>query len=607
MLLILGAILNLGKEPFAPLVILGAIAYPIFTLSVENRRKSLLRFNDQVVLIARATRYAQRLTKAQEAVKPSGVNYHFDAVPKTKAVDILAYIATKANGHVFYSGRSGVGKTISALWLTMRFPQGKVVFNFKAGDHWLGTGYPILGMQKATPNPFRDTQSFVSAFLIANPITSQGIQASYIPIMLHKIAGKSSNWREFQDFVEREGLDAKKRRDSNALAALSWIRAQSQQFILLHHGKKSVQEYVAENNNIVLDFSEIKNEQAQTFYSEVVLRELYATHKAGIVIVFDEAHRLLHKQGMSILERYLREGRSKGFTVLCSTQNMTDIADNLRNNFATQFLFNTTNSDDLTALNKIEPMLAFAASDLPPGVFCDAAQPQIHDDILLFLLCNPIEEKAEATYIQTEQEVVEAPKIPTVSEEEILELLKDRPRSPTEMGKILAQKHGQSVQDVKFRVSQILTELKTKKGIVDSMRFDLPNTDRFRVFYYLTGENISSLHDFMQNEAERELRKANYKIVNIARSGELSKPDIETEHTTVEIETGLKRKFDDLKERMQSSAKPVIIVVPNKDVKELYSKMFDKTNVTYFYDFIESLKQETIATAPREEQEEIEK
>jgi hypothetical protein len=51
----------------------------------------------------------------------------------------------------------------------------------------------------------------------------------------------------------------------------------------------------------------------------------------------------------------------------------------------------------------------------------------------------------------------------------------------------------------------------------------------------------------------------------------------------------------------------VIIVVPNKDVKELYSKMFAETSVTCFYDFLQSLRDEVLADRPLEKEEKLEK
>lgn len=77
---------------------------------------------------------------------------------------------------------------------------------------------------------------------------------------------------------------AKRRRDGNALAALSWIRAQAQDLMLGAHGRKSIVEYVTESPEMVLDFSEIKNERAQSFYAEVILRELYSSHTAELVV-----------------------------------------------------------------------------------------------------------------------------------------------------------------------------------------------------------------------------------------------------------------------------------------------------------------------------------
>jgi hypothetical protein len=179
-LLLAGVVSIVFNLSFAPFFIIGGITYPIVRLYAEDRRKSLLRFHDEVVLIARTTRFMPVRIRREELAKPSGVNYYFDEVRKVKAIDILEYIGSKANTHLFFSGRSGVGKSTCAQWLTMRLGQARVIFSFKPDDVWLKMGYPILDVQDAAPNPFRDAQSFVSAFLIANPITSQGIQASYI-------------------------------------------------------------------------------------------------------------------------------------------------------------------------------------------------------------------------------------------------------------------------------------------------------------------------------------------------------------------------------------------------------------------------------------------
>ena len=64
---------------------------------------------------------------------------------------------------------------------------------------------------------------------------------------------------------------------------------------------------------------------------------------------------------------------------------------------------------------------------------------------------------------------------------------------------------------------------------------------------------------------------------------------METEEVLYEIETGLKKRTDDLEERIArfGEAKPFFIVVPNGDVKETYRKLAgDRVTVKIFYEFL---------------------
>lgn len=56
-------------------------------------------------------------------------------------------------------------------------------------------------------------------------------------------------------------------------------------------------------------------------------------------------------------------------------------------------------------------------------------------------------------------------------------------------------------------------------------------------------------------------------VVHVANPSE-SLADIETEDTLYEIETGLKKRADDLEGRISEAKKPVIVIVPNSDVAE---------------------------------------
>ena len=86
-LLVLGETLNLVGVHFAPLVILAGPVYFGCMVYIEKRRKNLTRFHNDVVLVAKATRYIVDRSSNQKL--PSGLSYHFDQVRKVLPANIL--------------------------------------------------------------------------------------------------------------------------------------------------------------------------------------------------------------------------------------------------------------------------------------------------------------------------------------------------------------------------------------------------------------------------------------------------------------------------------------------------------------------------------------
>ena len=77
-------------------------------------------------------------------------------------------------------------------------------------------------------------------------------------------------------------------------------------------------------------------------------------------------------------------------------------------------------------------------------------------------------------------------------------------------------------------------------------------------------------------------------VMRVASSGE-ALPDVETGSRYVEAETGLKRRTDDLEERIArfGRAKSFVIVVPNGDIKETYRKLESgRVTVKTLYEFL---------------------
>ena len=69
-----------------------------------------------------------------------------------------------------------------------------------------------------------------------------------------------------------------------------------------------------------------------------------------------------------------------------STQNLTDMEEDIRNQFATQFVFNTNKPEDTQALSGTDQMLAWSVTSLELHYFTDARYQWVHEVIPEFYL-----------------------------------------------------------------------------------------------------------------------------------------------------------------------------------------------------------------------------
>ena len=336
---------------------------------------------------------------------------------------LKGYIHGKSNRNVLITGSSGQGKSKLTRYLLGEMPYQKLIFSFKAGEEYLKMGYAIRDISKSLPNPFSNAEAFISAFVVAFPIGSIGIQASLIPTTLEKLVKKSQSWQDFSKNAERELKTAK---EANVRSALSYIKAQAPRLAYSSSG------FAIGSETAVLDFSAL-NDDAKSFYAELALRQVYSDmeqrKRKNVLICIDEAHRLTtgnFGRYHSIIVEMSREIRDKGM-LWVTTQNYTDIPDSIRNQFASQFMFKSTGQNDMVALKAIEPLLAWTVSSLPNHYFVDAQFQNLHTFIPVFYY-NPEREVDKAANIVAE---AETPKIagtmPQPSKLEFLKPPEDRP------------------------------------------------------------------------------------------------------------------------------------------------------------------------------------
>lgn len=215
-------------------------------------------------------------------------------------------------------------------------------------------------------------------------------------------------------YWKKDREDFSKRLDK----AISSSKNQTQQSALLfvrEHAKSLYNDATHEvpelEESVVFDFSSL-NEDAKTFYAELILRQVWKDmtevghRRKNTLICVDEAHRLLRtfEKYESIYGEMSREIRAFGL-LWTSMQNFTDIPDKVRNQFATQFLFNTNHQDDLVALRAIDEKLSWAASSLPKHCFTDARYEWIHNVVPEYSLFVKTEDKERNYYeAQTDAE-----------------------------------------------------------------------------------------------------------------------------------------------------------------------------------------------------------
>lgn len=517
-------------------------------------------------------------------------------------LDIKAYIERKANQNVLVCGASGQGKSklMRRLLTLMEGDYRCVVFTFKPNDEYLDAGIPIADVTAIMPNPFQDLEAFTSAFAITFPLDTVGITASQVPSLVRDMARGCSGWEGFTKAVQKRILETK---DRIQLSALHFIQEHVKG---LHYETKASNTsllsllFVLKLDSLVVDFSGL-NDGAKVFYAELFLRQLWTELREGggrmdkkLVVSVDEAHRLANGtfgRYHSVIREISKEIRLSG-ALWVSTQNYSDLEDGIRNQFETQFVFRTTSEADLRALKAIDPLISHSVSSLSDHFFVDAKT--IAGNEVWYFSYHPKIAKTEGKEISWVDEA-NAPRrhitqeLSSVREAKmgaVLGMTRDALRSSvfyaSEMAREVSEKLGVKEDDAKLMVNDCCRRL-VQGGEARRMRLEREDGTSV-VLYYATpeeGQGESTLHRYLVSYVVSLLKDLGTSVNHVAVPSE-PLPDIETEDALYEVETGLKRRTDDLEERIAkfSQIKPFVVVVPNQDVAEAYSKRLTGDRVT---------------------------
>ena len=537
------------------------LSRPIIELPIRNEER--LFYHPE----KRLKRFAGRTAIAYAIIPDSERGKFRREECSPKATSLRDYVIHKGNRNVSITGVSGQGKSYLTTHLISIFSDKEtIIFSFKPNDHELHLGIPVIDAKECLPNPFRDVNAFSEAYMTAffGEKTSSGIQLQQTPGFLQEIASESDTWK---DFMKRLS-ERKKTASKNQVEALNAIEQNVKSLVIEDMGSVTL-----DNRSIVFDFSSLPTKQAQNFYAELMLRQIYREmeeHKReDVLILIDEAHRLT-KSYHTILDVMSREIRDKGMLWII-TQNLIDILPEMRANFGTKFTFKLGDADlNLLSYN---PLMRFAVEILQPRQFIDVEFPEGSSFSPVFTYVSNGLEHKETRKVAVEvsepkREVGAGGRGETIDyRREALEILNEKMSYATEMGKIIAEKYGITKDQAKLKLKSALEELKNNNevGRVKYLRDGKPI-----VMYYSRNPNLSNLHTGMQSQVVGVLNDLGVTINRISTTGERSAFDIETDFFMVEIETGLKHSMEDLKDRIGNTNLRVIIIVPNKELMGRY-------------------------------------
>jgi hypothetical protein len=493
-----------------------------------------------------------------------------------RAANLRDYIEHKGNRNVSITGVSGQGKSYLTMHLLRKFEdRQRIIFSFKPDDHEVHLGIPVIDAKECLPNPFRDVNAFSEAYMTAffGEKVSSGIQLQQTPAFLQEIASQSSDWKSFMKTISEKRKSASK----NQIETLNAIEQNVKSLVIEDMGSVELA-----NESTVFDFSTLPTKQAQNFYAELMLRQIYREmedrKRIDVLICIDEAHRLT-KSYHTILDVMSREIRDKGMLWII-TQNLIDILPEMRANFGTKFSFKLGDADlQMLSYNQL---VRFSVTILQPRQFVDIEFPESNS-------FAPV-----LTYMPDGSEYRETPRILAAVREagmeeeaggrgkdidyrtEVLRILSDRMSYATEMGKEISSKYGIEKDHAKLRIKFVLEEMKNNNevGRVKYLREGKPI-----VMYYSRSPNLSNLHTGMQSQAVDILTELGVTVNRISTTGERRAFDIETDFFMVEIETGLKHSLEDLKERIAGTNLRVIIIVPNKELMDKYQGLAERVMV----------------------------
>nr|AGL45421.1 hypothetical protein [Cloning vector pSTA]BAF30817.1 hypothetical protein [Thermoplasma acidophilum] len=266
--------------------------------------------------------------------------------------------------------------------------------------------------------------------------------------------------------------------------------------------------------------------------------------------------------------------------------------------FSSIFSFSSIHDGDLRRFAMINDFLAWAVANLKPYQFIDVRNAYSERlDVPIFTL--------DYAGFSAYMDAVVGMNWDVRYEDEVMAVLKNGPASVSDIVDRITSKYPVSRKEASDKVWLVLGRFRDNdmgwadcQGHVLKLRhIDMDLKHDEGGLWFLSGSNMSVLHDWMEGQVVRVLRDYHVEFAVPPEYTRRRDADIVLHGFKIEIETGLKKDSSALVDRISSYDGPVVVVVPNQAVKSRYARIlsgFQNVNVLTLLEFIYDLKREYI-------------